>query len=499
MSDSRYTRQSRLREDAISSWYEARATNGAGAACLLRLLSAPRAESAFLEAAAFHARIPHVSILTFREKIEVDGAPAVVFAAADCFTLADQLQPGPLPAPEAMRVFRVLTGAVAAIHTQGGRLELTADRVFWNDGQPLIADLCALPQEELIQAPERLDQPADPRSDVYALGCLLHLLMSGRPAFTGSGAALLDAKRQQRFAHRAYSPSLLNVLERCLRADPASRYPHAGSLLAALEGVSVRATVLPPPEKTEKNPVLAPPPPGTPGASLPPPPTFTPAGRAPKPEPQAAPAPAPASAPPAFIPVSRAPKPEPQAAPAPAPAHVDGWSRSATPVPVEETAPESSLRWGVLLGGAGAAVTLAVFCAGAAGLWWWSAQPDGSDGADGTDITAARPDPPPDRPPATPDPDAPPSPIDQAPPPPAPSSPSTSVVRFVGAAPEAVTVTCAKHGRFEATVVNDVATVKDLPVGANCLMFIKGASVPVSVQAGRSYTCEIKGNISNCR
>ena len=45
--------------------------------------TAPRAEAAFLEAAAFHARIPHVSILTFREKIEVDGVPAVVFAATD--------------------------------------------------------------------------------------------------------------------------------------------------------------------------------------------------------------------------------------------------------------------------------------------------------------------------------------------------------------------------------------------------------------------------------
>jgi tetratricopeptide (TPR) repeat protein len=87
-------------------------------------------------------------------------------------------------------------------------------------------------------APEQLDGRADVRSDVYALGVVLHELLAGRPPLDLSDLGLSEALRRIREAAppppRAAAPELPVELDwitgRALEKDPELRYPTAGAL-----------------------------------------------------------------------------------------------------------------------------------------------------------------------------------------------------------------------------------------------------------------------------
>lgn len=95
-------------------------------------------------------------------------------------------------------------------------------------------------------SPEQVESDGatvDARSDVHALGAILHELLTGRPPWDVAGMPVVEAARTIREspAPRAAAapPRLAAVIARCLEKDPQRRYRDAGELAAALRATAV--------------------------------------------------------------------------------------------------------------------------------------------------------------------------------------------------------------------------------------------------------------------
>jgi TolB-like protein len=98
-------------------------------------------------------------------------------------------------------------------------------------------------------APEVLrGEPADARSDLWALGVMLYEMCSGRLPFRGnSGFDITSAILRDTFAPlpAGLPPALDTVIQRLLAKDPSQRYQHAGEVRAALEMITPTAPFVP--------------------------------------------------------------------------------------------------------------------------------------------------------------------------------------------------------------------------------------------------------------
>jgi tetratricopeptide (TPR) repeat protein len=184
-------------------------------------------------------------------------------------TLAEVLARLPTPATPAQRhVASVLACAarladgLAYAHARGiVHLDLKpANVLLADDGTPMLLDFgLAWDSKRRLgstayvggtlpyMAPEQLEnfrdgrRPADPRSDVYALGLILWQWLAGRLPFAVPPgppeeqlAQLLAQRRRAvpdvRLANRAISPAVASILRHCLEPDPAQRYQSAAEL-----------------------------------------------------------------------------------------------------------------------------------------------------------------------------------------------------------------------------------------------------------------------------
>jgi serine/threonine protein kinase len=182
-------------------------------------------------------------------------------------SLAEKLQHGPLPVAEAVELFRDL--AVGLLHAHGkGVLHCDlkpANILLDQDGKPRLADFgqSRLSTEQMpalgtlfYMAPEQADVKAvpDARWDVYALGALLYVMLTGVPPYrTDEAAQALERapdleqrlSSYRRFLRRSPPPSahrelpdvdraLADIVDRCLAVDPARRFANVQAVLDAL-------------------------------------------------------------------------------------------------------------------------------------------------------------------------------------------------------------------------------------------------------------------------
>lgn len=202
---------------------------------LLRLLG-DDGPDALVREARHAARIEHPNVAVVYEVGEANGLPFIAMELADGDSLATRIATARPGRREALAIARTLAAALGAAHRSGVvHRDLKPSNVrFTRDGRLKIVDFGLASEAGASEragtpaymAPEQLaGREADVRSDVFALGIVLHELLSGARPLRGGVDPRLSAEDRR-------------VIERLTAADPGQR-PRDGdealSLLATLE------------------------------------------------------------------------------------------------------------------------------------------------------------------------------------------------------------------------------------------------------------------------
>ncbi|MBB4687631.1 serine/threonine-protein kinase [Amycolatopsis jiangsuensis] len=213
-------------------------------------------EERFAREARILATLDHPGAPTLYDFGTYDDRLFQVMQFVEGVTVADLLaEHGPLPVPWAAAIAAQAAAVLSAAHARAvcHRDLKPANLMLCPDGSVKVMDfgLAMLREADVARftragqllgtpsymAPEQIQRGhADPRSDLYALGCVLHEMLTGRPAFTGPTAyAVFDKQVKEPPSVVVGAPPELNaLLAEALAKDPAARPVGADVLYARL-------------------------------------------------------------------------------------------------------------------------------------------------------------------------------------------------------------------------------------------------------------------------
>jgi CRP-like cAMP-binding protein len=210
----------------------------------------PRLQRLMHEAEAA-ARLSHPNIVTLYDVGHADAGPYLVLELLHGETLARRLTGPRLRLDEVLRVASQIAAGLAHAHDHGVvHRDLKPGNVFLCDGDQLkVLDLglaLAFGSAKLLaggtpayMAPEqRRGAPEDERTDVFALGVLIHQMVAGTLPFGDSPGAEID---RAPVLHVPGAPGLAELVQRMLQVDPTARPRDAGKVLAELTAIAKRA------------------------------------------------------------------------------------------------------------------------------------------------------------------------------------------------------------------------------------------------------------------
>ncbi|MCO5171528.1 MAG: protein kinase [Planctomycetes bacterium] len=224
------------------------------------------------------AAVPrHPNVVTVHSTGSFRGQPYLVLDLVEGESLADVIKRGPLPVAQAAAMTRDLARALQHVHRAGvlhrdlKPANILIDR---EDGRPVITDfgMAGLRGAErltrtgdlvgtpLYMPPEQvlgLVRRVDGRSDVWALGAILHEMLAGAPPFTGQ--TLVDVSRAITSAEppplAGVDPGLRGVIRRALAKRQEDRFPTPGALADALDAWAAGRAPPPPPPRARRLPL----------------------------------------------------------------------------------------------------------------------------------------------------------------------------------------------------------------------------------------------------
>jgi eukaryotic-like serine/threonine-protein kinase len=209
----------------------------------------------------------HPNILAVFDIGEHEGAPYIVTELLEGESLRERLRAGKLTATRAIDFARQIARGLAAAHAKGiTHRDIKPDNLFvTRDGRLKILDFGlakvaastpgstdgtrtfdTTPGTVLgtagYMSPEQVrGQTADPRSDIFSLGCVLYEMLSGQQAFRGETAAetmnaiLKEEPPDLPAQDGGLPPALERTVRRCLEKNVEERFQSAGDLAFSLE------------------------------------------------------------------------------------------------------------------------------------------------------------------------------------------------------------------------------------------------------------------------
>jgi Tol biopolymer transport system component len=255
-------RDSRLRRDvAVKILPEAFAADGSRRA-------------RFRREAVVLASLNHPNIATIHGVEDEDGIQALVMELVEGATLADRVRRGAVPVPEALAIARQIADALDAAHERGivhrdlkpanvkltasglvkvldfGLAKAIADDDAAPDSTPGTTVTLAATQAGVVvgtpayMSPEQLrGQPVDKRTDIWAFGCVLYEMITGRPAFarqtmSDTAAAILERDVDWESVRPTAPAAVWQLIKHCLAKDPRHRLRDIGDARLRIDEIS---------------------------------------------------------------------------------------------------------------------------------------------------------------------------------------------------------------------------------------------------------------------
>jgi eukaryotic-like serine/threonine-protein kinase len=220
------------------------------------------------------ARVSHPNIVTVIDRGTYEGQEYIVFEHVRGETLKDLVKRnGPLPVGEALAFVHQVARALAFAHDQGiVHRDVKPHNVLVGDERGAkVTDFGLARSLELDQditqtgtvmgtsdyiSPEQASgQPADERSDQYALGVLLYELLAGEVPFPAEGYMAAAVRHVQdpvpsiQERRRDVSPKVDELIRRAMAKRPEDRFPTTAALVAALEACLAEVDDAGPPDR----------------------------------------------------------------------------------------------------------------------------------------------------------------------------------------------------------------------------------------------------------